>query len=313
MFELVRNRPDILVIGEYVNPTIWLAFMIAKLFGVVIIYWTEGMREPRTVLGIVSRPLRKLLAIESDAIVVPGRMSRRYVISLGANASKVFIAHNSIDLTLFGERSDRYRARRNALRDGLGLGSKTVLLCVSQLIERKGLIYLIRAYKRLEEIYEDVALLIIGSGASKQGLIKMANSIGVKNLRVIEPGLSLDELVKFYSISDYFVLPTLEDLWGFVINEAMACGLPVISTKGAQAAIEMIQPGENGYLVETADENALYLTISNLIQDKTLVKSMSEKSKYMSRTIFSTVLMKRQFTKAFRYAIHRRRHLRPKN
>jgi glycosyltransferase involved in cell wall biosynthesis len=106
--EILRNRPDVMIVGGYVDPTMWLALFTAKLLKIPVIYWTEGMKEPQTLLGALTRPIRILFVKKADAIIVPGKLSKQYVISLGANSDKVFIAPNSIDNNLFISLSQRF-------------------------------------------------------------------------------------------------------------------------------------------------------------------------------------------------------------
>ena len=66
-----------------------------------------------------------------------------------------------------------------------------------------------------------------------------------------------EELVRHYKAADLFVLPTREDIWGLVINEAMAYGLPVITTDRCVAGLELVEEGVNGYIIPVEDEKAL--------------------------------------------------------
>jgi glycosyltransferase involved in cell wall biosynthesis len=93
----------------------------------------------------------------------------------------------------------------------------------------------------------------------------------------------------------------LEDIWGFVINEAMACGLPVISTHASQAATEMIRLGENGYIIKPADSNELYDALKNLIIDPELRRRMGEKSREIVMQEFDLSAMVQGFLSAIEY------------
>ena len=77
---------------------------------------------------------------------------------------------------------------------------------------------------------------------------------------------------------DEIVFPTREDVWGLVINEAMAYGLPIITTDKCIAGLELIKNGENGYIVPVEDENILYEQMNKLILDEALRKKMGENS-----------------------------------
>ena len=75
------------------------------------------------------------------------------------------------------------------------------------------------------------------------------------------------ELFEYYHAVDLFVLPTREDIWGLVINEAMACGLPVVSTNRCIAAMELIEDGKNGFVVPVDDPQKLSEAVKKLIAD----------------------------------------------
>lgn len=301
--EILRNRPDVVIVGGYVDPTMWLAFFTAKLLKIPVIYWTEGMKEPQTLLGALTRPIRILYVKNSDAIIVPGKLSKRYVISLGANPDKVYIAPNSIDNDLFIRLSQRFVPLKEKIKEELNLSNKIVILTVAQLIKRKGLEFLIQAYAMLEREYKETALVIVGSGPLRQHLEKLSKSLGVKNIKFISSGLKLEELAKLYCVADVFVLPTLEDIWGFVINEAMICGLPVISTTASQAALEMIRPGENGYIVEPARVDQLSLALKILVLNETSREKMGERSREIVVKEFGVLNTLLGFLNAIRYSI----------
>jgi glycosyltransferase involved in cell wall biosynthesis len=222
---------------------------------------------------------------------------------LGANVEKVFIAPNAIDNDLFIEVSQRYLPLKEKLRDQIRLKGKIIILSVAQLIKRKGIEYLLHAYAKLEHEYDNLTLIVIGSGPLEYRLKDLSKFLGLRNVRFIPSGMKLDKLIKFYCLADIFVLPTLEDVWGFVINEAMACGLPVISTYASQAAIEMIRSGKNGYIIKASDSDQLYEALKSLIQNPILRREMSEKSRETVVQEASVSTMAEGFISAIKYCV----------
>lgn len=87
-----------------------------------------------------------------------------------------------------------------------------------------------------------------------------------------------EELVKYYKASDLFVLPTREDVWGLVINEAMARGLPVITTDKCVAGLELISDYENGFIVPVERADILAERIEDVMSDERLATRMAEAS-----------------------------------
>jgi glycosyltransferase involved in cell wall biosynthesis len=301
--EVIRNKPNVIIISGYTDLTTWVAFAVAKLLKIPIIHWTEGVKEPRSILGIITKPLRMLFVKKSNAIIVPGKLSKNYVISLGADAEKVFIARNVIDNKLFLDLSHKYRSCKDELKSRLGFKGKVVVLYVGQLIKRKGVEHLIHAYGKLKQEYDNLALIILGGGPLEYYLKNLSSSLNLKDIKFVPSGMKLEELIKFYCSADIFVLPTLEDVWGFVINEAMACRLPIISTYASQAAIEMVRPWENGYIVKEADSNQLYDVLKNLIIDPGLRRRMGEKSREIVECEFDVLRMVEGFLSAIKYCI----------
>ena len=275
--EIIKSKPHIIIMGGYLDLTMWLVFAIAKLLRIPIIYWTEGVKEPKSILGMMTRPLRMLFVKKTNAIVVPGRVSRSYVISLGASAEKVFIAPNAIDNELFIELSRNYQLDKEKLKDKLGLKNNVVILYVGRLVMEKGVTFLLEAYRKLKSEINDIALVIIGYGKLYKKLLKLCQEKKVNDVTFTGAIVNYKQLIKYYSMADIFVLPTLEDVWGFAVNEAMVCGLPVISTRASQAAMEMISHGENGYVVKEADSEELYRALRKLVCDSRLRKKMGEK------------------------------------
>lgn len=306
VYEISRKKPDVIIVNGYVDMTMQMAFIFGKAMKIPIILWSEGIKEPISLLGLLSRPLRQLFVKCADAIIVPGRVSRNYVISLGAAKSKVFIAPNCIDNGFFIEHSFKNKTDKGCLKKELGVNKDKVILYVGQLIERKGVDYLIRAYGRLKQEHEELALIIVGSGPLRNQLKYTCKTKGISDVYFIEAKLKLVDLIKYYSIADVFVLPTLMDVWGFVINEAMACSLPIISTRNAQAAIEMIQQGENGFIINEANEEELYSAMKKLLSLGGL-ELMGKKSLEIVTAQFDPRLMKEGFIGAISYALRRGR------
>lgn len=138
------------------------------------------------------------------------------------------------------------------LRKKLGLNDKFTLICVGRFIYIKGFDVLIEALK-----YLDIDLQVLFVGNSDIELYeKHINESNREKLNFID-FCDADLLSEYYKASDVFVLPTRSDVWGLVIGEAMAHGLPVISTNKCLAAVAMIENNTNGYIVQTDDPKAL--------------------------------------------------------
>ena len=143
-------------------------------------------------------------------------------------------------------------AEKQALKDELGVPEKRMVLAIGQFIRRKGFDILMHAACSLNK---DVGIYIVG-GEPTEEYLQMRASLGLDNVHFV--GFQKKEaLSRDYRAADLFVLPTREDIWGLVINEAMAYGLPVITTDRCVAGLELVEEGVNGSIVPVEDAAAL--------------------------------------------------------
>lgn len=165
---------------------------------------------------------------------------------------------------------------KNNLRNELNIKEKNVVLAVGQFIYRKGFDILI---KTAQNLLEDTGLYFVG-GEPTEEFLKLAKENGEQKIHFV--GFKLKkELEKYYKAADVFVLPTREDIWGLVINEAMAKGLPIITTEKCIAGLELVRNGENGYIVPVDDVDE--------ISDKINIVLSGENSNNMGKNSLETI------------------------
>lgn len=162
--------------------------------------------------------------------------------------------------------------KKSELRQNLGLRDITTFISVGQFIVRKGFDILLDAWGELDRTAQ---LLIIGGGDERQEYLRIIEEKQYKNVFILD-FMQKRELFKYYDASDIFVFPTREDIWGLVVNEAMARALPVITTDNCVAGAELIKDGENGFIVPVCNASALHDKMKLLIDNPQLRKTMAE-------------------------------------
>ncbi len=260
---------DQIVISSYSSPTEMLALLKLKL-------------------------IRRKYALEVDGGLVKNenlllRLIKRFFIG-GANLYFSTGAQSTEYLTFYGARLDRIRTyqfsslykkdildsptsddEKALLREKLGITQNQMVLSVGQFIHRKGYDVMLKAYGALGN---DVAICIIG-GEATQEYLDIVAAQRMKNVYFVSH-IDKAALKEYYRAADLFVLPTREDIWGLVINEAMAHGLPVITTDRCVAGMELIEDGCNGYIVKTEDAHQLLEATVKLLSDDHLLKKMAK-------------------------------------
>lgn len=162
---------------------------------------------------------------------------------------------------------------KKVLREKVGIKEDKIIISVGQFIYRKGFDVLIEACNYIEG---NIGVYIIG-GEPTDNYLELVKKYNLNNIHFIS-FLDKEELSKYYHAADLFVLPTREDIWGLVINEAMSCGLPVITTDNCVAGKELIENGINGYIVPVGDAISLSEKINIILGDNLMQKRMSEEN-----------------------------------
>jgi len=303
--ELMKSNPDVVISGGYSSLTAYFAFLYSKIYRKPFVVWSESTINEPSFLRTISLPLVKFIIRHSDALVACGTRSREYLLRLGARPAGISTAYCTVDTEFYKQRSGELKAQKQKLKGEFGIVNKSVILYVGQLIERKGLKYLIKAYSQLRPEF-DVALLIVGGGMQKDELAELCRRDNVRDV-FFTGYIQLETLTQYYVMSDIFVLPSLEETWGRVINEAMACGLPVISTIKAGAPADMIINGLNGFVVKDKNVEQLHQAMSTILSDPSLKQSMGVKSQQMIDERFTIEHAVRGFMSAVDYAMIRRK------
>ena len=128
-------------------------------------------------------------------------------------------------------------------------------------------------YEAAARLPQDTGVCIVG-GATKDEWLSLAKEVGFDRLHFVE--YTPKETVQaYYRAADAFVLATRGDVWGLVVNEAMANALPVITTEGCVAGCEMIRSGENGFLIPCDAWEPIAEHLNALLADDALREQIS--------------------------------------
>lgn len=238
---LRRLNPDCVVAPEFGLRTA-LAAIYCRLYrrGFIIhADLSEDYERGRDPLRLM---LRRLLLRLSYPVLANGGSARRYLNSLGCPDESILELPYASDLEHFGH-AVRRPAPVSTLR----------LLYVGQLIERKGLEPFIEALAEAVASRSELKVVLTLAGSGDQASVLQAMP-RPGNLRIRLRGpVDYRELDQVYARHDVFVMPSLGDTWGLVVNESMTSGLPVLGSRQAQAVLEMVADGEHGWVFDACD------------------------------------------------------------
>ena len=250
---------DGIILCGYSSPTIMLAMAWLRLHRVPFYMEVDG--------GLVRQDSAPLRWFKTRLISAPrywissGRETTRYLAYYGADPDRTY----HYPFTSLWEKEILAEApteeEKNSLRQQLGMTEEKILLYVGRYDPRKGMDDLLSVVPDLDK---DTGVYFVGGEPREEHLtfcrdnnITNAHFVGFKKK---------EELSAYYKAADALVLPTWSDVWGLVVNEAMACGLPVITTDRCVAGMELVEPGVTGDIVPIRDREKLAKACKDLLQ-----------------------------------------------
>jgi glycosyltransferase involved in cell wall biosynthesis len=198
---------------------------------------------------------RRVIGRCGSALVAGTRQSE-YMLSLGMPRDKIWEGYDVVDNDFFWNSVQSARAKLTPRE--LGLPQNYFLTCV-RFLRRKNLLRLVQAYWRYASCCSETPwkLVIVGDGELRSELKKQIDALGVSEGVMLAGFKQYGELPQYYAFAGAFILASMMDPWGLVVNEAMACGLPVLVSERCGCATDLVKPGENGLTFNPEDVEQL--------------------------------------------------------
>lgn len=254
-----KRKYDLIIVGNYASPTGILAILYMKIRHIRYAIHADG--------GLISDDsdlkykIKRFLINGADVCFSSGSLTSKYFRYYGAR--KGTVAEYPFTSIRSSQISEYFSHDRN--KNYLGFEEKNLIVSVGQIIPRKGFDILI---KSMSMIRNEAYLIIIG-GEATEDLKNLITELKLSNIKFI-PFLPFDNVLEYISAADIFVLTTREDIWGLVINEALAMGTPIVSTDRCVAAVDLVEEGVNGFIVHSEDEKAAADRLDLLLSNENL-------------------------------------------
>jgi glycosyltransferase involved in cell wall biosynthesis len=262
----VVRKADAVLVGGWNQPAFWQAAWWARIRRRPLFVWVESTARDARPGFDFARGLKRLLARQAAAVVVPGRAAEAYVRALAPDA-RIAVAPNAVDVGLFASRA----GDREQLRAEAGL-ARACVLYVGRLAPEKGVDVLVHAARSL-----DAEVVVAGSGP-EEARLRVEAPANVRFLGHVER----DDLPSWYAAADVLCLPSRSEPWGMSLNEGAAAGLPLVATEAVGAAWDLIEEGRNGFRVPVGDAAALRSALSRLVVDGELRRAAGRRSRELS-------------------------------
>jgi glycosyltransferase involved in cell wall biosynthesis len=301
---LRKLQPDVAVVAGF-GPDAVDAHVTCRGRGIPVVVWSGAWVGGELPISRYQRRVRRWLVAGSAAWIGYGQQASEYLVSLGADPKRVAVAVNTVDLDRFSALAEEGRAAPD-LAAKYGLSPRN-LLYVGTLEQRKGVRELVEAYAQMNTGGSDCALHLVGSGPLAAALQDRAALLPPGKGVRLHGFLQEEEVARLAGHCDLFVCPSLRELWGLVINEAMACGLPVVASKHAGATRDLITDGREGLVVDPGQPRDLAEKMGLLVRDPELARGMGRQAAITVRERASLESSARGFIRGVEIALDPRR------
>lgn len=307
IFKLISGKYEV-VISESSNiPNLFPVIFLCKIMRKKLILQSGGTirdNAPRSNSSFARKlyyTFIRLTIKSSDSCVAYSSLSKEFLEYLGAKPTAVFVAPRAIDTDFFIEKAGESE-RILSLKRKLGVENKKVVLYVGALERRKRIPDLLQAFAEIQRRRSDVALLIVGEGNAENELLESCRNENIKSVSFLGR-VKKEEMPYYYSVCDVLVLPSQG---GVVLNEAMACGKPVIASISDGRHVDLVRDGASGFIFKEGDIVLLSKIIDTLLSDSELARKMGIKALEITKDKFTPDKMAEGFAKAINYTLRRR-------
>lgn len=275
MGEIRRERPDIIIVIGFSLATLrlWLLSFI-KSPGFII--WSGAITTKGRKDSFLRRIYRKVLVRRASGFIAYGARAKQYLQDLGADAGKIEVAINTTD-------TEYYSKETESLRSSYSHTCSQKLLYIGHLTYKKRVDLLFSAVELLSKKRRGFKLVIVGDGPYRQPLEELSAKMGISDFISFEGFKQKPEIPGYLARADCFLFPSEYDIWGLVLVEAMAAGVPCISSIHAGATHDLIIDGETGFVLDFSETGKVVERINWLLDHPGEAKRIGEKASQFIR------------------------------
>ncbi|GAB4045215.1 glycosyltransferase family 4 protein [Spirosoma litoris] len=242
-------RPDVIDLTGYYDPAQLLLLMWAKVNGIRVVMQNESTAADQQ-RGGWKEQLKRWVFSQCDGFFCFGSQAADYVIQLGVPSSKILLRKNAVDNNVLQSVYNQSLPSRTQQQQLFGLRPNNFVF-VGRLIEAKNLSLLLNAFaeaRKQSKNGTDWGIILLGDGTEKEKLTQQISTLELTDQIILLPGRPWFRVPEVLALSNVLVLPSRSEPWGLVVNEAMACGLPVIVSERCGCAVDLVKNGQNGFV-----------------------------------------------------------------
>lgn len=298
---IISFGPDVVLIYGYLDWTSYFVALWCRLRRIPYLLFAEVTYNSSSLSSLLIRPFVRALSHGASGIGAGSNNTADYFRKLGTPPEKIHLVRCIPDLDSLRTEIQQRKDMLSNLRSTLGVQNKIVVLYIGRLTNSKGLFDLIEAFSITKQHRNDLQLVICGTGPLIEQVKIKAHEVNPVDINVLG-FVPRERLVDWLSVTDVHIMPSWSEALGLVVLEALASGIPSITTS-TSGAEEFIKEGINGYIVPPRNPEALAKAILAAVEDPVRLKRMKEAAMHSVEGInYREVL--HQLENAINIAIH---------
>lgn len=279
LWKLVRtNKFDAVVVYTgYAYASFWITAAAAKASGTLFIFSTDASsiqpRDRQRWKAWLKPLVLPFIFRLADATIVSSTLGQQMVCSLGIPAERIILTPSSVDNDWWSWQAAQVDVKTVRQQWGVPTDAPVILFCGK-----------LQAWKRPQDVLRAFAkanlpgsyLVLAGDGPLRAELEAEAKALKVSEQVRFLGFVNQSQLPSVYRSADLFVLPSEYEPFGVVVNEAMLCGCPVVTSDRVGAHYDLIRNGETGLVYSCGDVDALAAILQEVLPDRERLRQMGE-------------------------------------
>ncbi len=274
---LKKIRPETSIICDYSNIFGWVALRWAKKNHNKLVFWLVSTYDDKKHY-FPKEQVKHFFLKHFDAFLTPGEKTKHYLEYMKVDNSKIITTGYSVNNNFFIEQYQLYKNKRETLLNELKINRKQNFIFIGRFAPEKNILNLLNSFLEVSKNNSEWGLILLGDGPLKNEINTFISNNDLQDKITLPGFIQQDEIVKYLIASNVFILPSLSEPWGLVVNEAMLCRLPVIVSTKCGCQPELVKEGVNGYSFDPNNELKLKNLMQGFVNGSYNFKSMGEAS-----------------------------------
>lgn len=278
--QILKLKPDVLILPGWNDVSYWFILFYCKAFGIKVgidIDTTEADRKR----NFFKENLKKIFLNLCNIALPKGSKSSYYLEKLGMKKESIFITPFTSDNDFISKKYLEFSDKKGKRKVSIGITKKYNMLYVGRFDKEKNVKIIIEAFHmalNIENKTKEWGIILVGDGYLTGEIKTLVNKFNLNDYVFFCGGKAWRDVYEFYALSDVFILPSISEPWGLVVNEAMLCGLPVIISDKA-GSIDLVKSGGNGFIFNPLILKELVNIMLKFIRGEVDIEEMGECSR----------------------------------